>query len=943
MTCLATALILLANQACCQAPMRPPREAMEAAGAARKLFERRVRPLFAAHCGECHGAKKQEAGLRLDTAAGIARGAESGPVLVPGEPDESRLIEVLRHDGPVRMPPQRKLPEESIAALVRWIELGAALPEEPSRHSGQPSAEPARSHWSFQPVRRPSVPAGKGARSAIDAFVAEQLALQGLALSPAASRSALIRRATFDLWGLPPTPEEVASFEADQQPHAFERLVDRLLASPRFGERWGRHWLDVARYADTKGYVRLLENPAYTSAWTYRDYVIRAFNEDLPFDRFILEQLAADRLATPEDPRPLAALGFLTLGERFINSRHDIIDDRIDVVTRGLMGLTVSCARCHDHKFDPVTTQEYYGLHGIFNNSIEPHVPALIVPAAELPRFAGYLRELEARQARLDAYLREQQRQLEAMFRARAAEYLLAAQRESVQANYLATMFLVDAAKDLNPAMIQRWGRLLEETRRRHDPVLAAWHALARPEAGEEESFEERAARLIDRWRDAPDRGQPINAIVLQALSARPVRDLADLAARYAELFKQADQQWQEAAARDPRARGLAQAGWEELRRLLYGPGAPPVVALSDLEEFLFVDATTQNQFQERVREVENWIATCGAAPHAHVLIDAAAPSPARVFIRGNASNPGAVVPRQFLNVLTKGAARPFEQGSGRLELAQAVADPQNPLTARVFVNRVWRQLFGAGLVRTPSDFGVRGEPPSHPALLDYLASEFIAQGWSVKRLVRMMMHSAVYQQQSNATAESLRADPENVWLSRMSRRRLDWEALHDALLAVSGGLDNQPGGPPAGQPADPGSGRRAVYRLVDRLRLASALRTFDFAPPDATSPQRHLTTVPQQALFLMNSPFMRACVVQLAARDELDEARPLHERVEALCRLLFARPALPVEQQLAAEYVARGQQAAATAAATAGDPFLTPWQEFVQMLLLTNEFAHVD
>ncbi len=879
---------------------------------AQEFFEARVRPVFVEHCHACHGPKKQEAGLRLDSASGLRIGSESGPIVVPGAPDESLLVEVVQYRGVTKMPPKRKLPDKAIEALTTWVKLGAVWPAEVTTpESAQASAilERGKHHWAFQPIHDQAVPPTKNGDwgvTPVDAFVLARLEAGRLHPSPKADRRTLIRRASFDLHGLPPTPDEVTAFEADKSPQAFENVINRLLASPRYGERWGRHWLDVARYSDTKGYVRLKDNPLYPAAWTYRDYVVRAFNEDLPYDQFILQQLAADQLDLGDDPRPLAAMGFLTLGQRFINSQNDIIDDRIDVVTRGLLGLTVSCARCHDHKFDPVPTRDYYALHGVFASSIEPHVPPMIVPVIDLPRYETYRQELSRRTELFDQFLSTQQAKLESSFRARAGEYLLAAQREKVQANFLSTMFLIDASKDLNPAMTQRWGRLLEQTRHGQHPVLAPWHALASLSASSsaEGDFSTKARELIAGWRDSAESSKSMNAVVLQTLTDTPPLDLTEVATRYGKLFQEAEARWQESLKIDPTARQLIEPAWEEVRRLLYGPGAPPIIMPGDLEEFLFVDTTTQNRFHEQQRQVEDWIASSGAAPHAHILIDAAVPTNPHVFLHGNASNPGEAVPRQFLEVLSRGERRPFQKGNGRLELAQAIVDPNNPLTARVLVNRVWMHHFGAGIVRTPGDFGLRGEPPTHPELLDYLARRFMAEGWSIKKLHRLLMLSSVYQQQSQDDLLCREKDPENLLWWKMNRRRLDWESFRDELLSVSGQLDLTLGGTSVDLFTQPLSKRRTVYGFIDRQELPSLLRTFDFASPDSSTPQRHQTTVPQQALFMMNSPFLKEQAQRLAGRPDLKPNSTTSERINAIHRLLFGRPATAEEIAIGTKYL---------------------------------------
>ena len=970
-------------QASAQTPVAADKQAEE-------FFEREVRPILIEHCQSCHGAKKQEMSLRLDSSEGLRKGSDSGAVIVAGEPTKSLLIEAVRYGGDTKMPPKGKLPANAIASLEKWVKQGAVWPKGdvvPATPRGGVSVEAAKNHWAFQPIHSQAVPVVQGkdrVATSIDSFILARLEAAGLSLSPEADHRTLIRRATFDLHGLPPTPEEFAAFESDVSPDAFKTVIDRLLSSPRYGERWGRHWLDVARYSDTKGYVRLNENPRYPSSWTYRDYVIRAINDDLPFDRFIIEQLAADygspvapptgRAGTPHGnadwptERPvnssLAALGFLTLGQRFLNSPPDIIDDRIDVVTRGLLGLTVSCARCHDHKFDPVPTRDYYGLYGVFANSVEPRVPPLILSESQRPQFEGYLKELQSRSKQLDDYLVSQHAALTKALRGRVAEYLLAGQHDPVQANFLAVMFLIDASKDLNPVMTQRWARHLEQSRKRHDPVLAPWHALAaawKPEAqakkggtaGEvtDPSLARQASiDLISGWRTRASGDPRLNQLVIEALSKSPPQSLAEVSQFYGRLLYETDQRWQQKLKESPSATKLEEPEWEELRQLLMGAESPLTFAIDDVEEFLFVDATTQQQLHAKQRLVTDWIGSPGAAPHAMALEDVRSPTDSHIFIRGNASNPGEVAPRQFLVALTRGERQPFQNGSGRLELAQAIASADNPLTARVLVNRVWMNHFGAGLVRTPSDFGLRGERPTHPELLDHLASQFIASGWSPKQLHRQIMLSSTYRQQSanqsanqQVLATARAKDPENMLLWAMNRRRLDWESLRDALLAVSGQLDLTMGGSSVDLFASPFSSRRSVYGFIDRQSLPSPLRTFDFAPPDASSPQRHQTTVPQQALFLMNSPFLREQVRQLGAKPDVARSASAAEKINAAHRLLFGRSATADEMALGEKYLSSATTAAVEPAPEGQPQFLSPWEEYLQALLLSNEFVFVD
>ncbi|HUG89873.1 MAG TPA: PSD1 and planctomycete cytochrome C domain-containing protein [Planctomycetaceae bacterium] len=688
-----------------------------ATAGAEQFFETSVRPVLVGRCFECHGTDKQQAGLRLDSRQAMLTGGESGAVIVPGKPDESRLVEVIQHSpGDVQMPPEGKLAEREIAALTQWIATGAFWPE-----AAKPSATAAAAgsgsdaqaaHWAFQQVRRSPPPDVRNAgwsHSPVDAFILTKLEEHELAPSPPAEPAIFLRRVKFALLGLPPTADEIDEFAADRDPDAPVKLIDRYLASPQYGERWARHWLDVARYADTRGYV-FQEDRNYPKAWTYRDWVIRQFNDDLPYDRFLMLQLAADRLVAEADPSEQAAMGYLTLGRRFLNNRADIIDDRIDVVTRGTMGLTVSCARCHDHKYDPIPTADYYSLYGVFDSSDEP------------------------------------------------------------------------------------------------------------------------------------------------------------------------------------------------------GDGEWP-----------------------------------------HRLVDAPQPREPRIFLRGNRRSRGPDVPRQFLEVLAGPDRKPFTDGSGRLELARAIASPENPLTARVMVNRVWRWHFGQGLVDTPSDFGTRSTPPTHPEVLDWLASELVegresrvegqnsvsGGSWSLKRLHRAILLSAVYQQASDSgsrpsTLDSrLSSDPENRLLAHFPRQRLDFEAQRDAILAVSGRLEQAMYGEPVKLAENPSLGRRSVYAFIDRQNLPGLFRTFDFATPDTHSPGRFATTVPQQALFMLNSPFVLEQSGHVAARPEVAEASDPRQQVERLYRVIYGRSPASDELELGAAFLEHGGDELAEVAVEDDALWQYGWGEF--------------
>ena len=657
---------------------------------------------------------------------------------------------------------------------------------------------------------------------------------------------------TFDLTGLPPSIEEVEKFLADNSAQAFERVVERLLNSPQYGERWARHWLDVARYADTKGYLAGDEQRRFAFSYTYRDYVIRAFNEDLRFDRFVTEQLAADLLPLGEDKRPLAALGFLTLGRRFLNNPHDIIDDRIDAVTRGLMGLTVQCARCHDHKYDPVTARDYYGLYGVFASSHEPADKPLLGVTPDAKFYEAYLAEKKKREEELEAHRTDQLQKTLAELRKRTGEYLLAAHEARFPQNEkLGDRFFQE--RKLHASVAHRWQREIERARKAGgDPVLGAWVAFADlPEA----EFAARARGVAEKL--AANADGKLNSRVAKLFAGAPPASLREVSERLGKLFVAED-------AATPHA----EREREQVRLVLRGPDAPPEVPAADTEALLAGAKPKLRQLKAKVDEVD--AVHPGAPPRGMVLVDNERPTKPYVFIRGNPGNHGPEVPRQFVEVLAGPARKPFEKGSGRLELAQAIASADNPLTARVLVNRVWMQHFGQGLVRTPSDFGLRSDPPTHPELLDYLAARFVEEGWSIKKLHRWIVLSATYAQDSVDRAEYVKNDPANTLLWKMNRRRLDFEALRDGLLAAGGQLELTPGGLGVELTTEPFTKRRAVYGFIDRQNLPGVFRTFDFASPDSTTGQRFNTTVPQQALFMLNSPF----VVQ--------QARAVVARVEA-------------------------------------------------------------
>lgn len=760
------------------------------------------------------------------------------------------------------------------------------------------TAQQVRDHWAFQPVTNPVAPeVGPGwAQNAVDQFVLSRLTLANMEPAKRADRRTLIRRATMDLTGLMPTYAEVQQFVADDSPEAWPKLIDRLLASPHYGERWARHWLDVARYSDTRGYRFGGRDRIYPYAYTYRDYVVRAFNEDLPFDQFVIQQLAADHLELGEDKRPLAAMGFLALGRRFLDRQDEIIDDRIDVVTRGLMGFTVSCARCHDHKYDPIPTADYYSLHGVFNSSMEPAKLPLL-GSRSLPKEHGAYQEARAKQEQaIEDFRSRTLAQKRRELRTRAVDYMIAVREAEEKKLSDGPFKQLLTARKLNHIVANNWRRKLGDWKTNNHPLFAAWHGANK-----------KSHALID-----------LNA--------------GDLLGQYRKLFTEATKRWEAALKQNPEATGLPDPQWESVRLVLYGPDSPAKVneqlSPSNPNSLLFSVRNRLNQMNGQLSKLA--ADHPGAPPRAHVLVDKPNPVNPYIYIRGTAGNRGPAVPRQFLEHLAPDR-KPFAAGSGRLELAKAIVHPDNPLTARVLVNRVWAHHFGKGLVLTPSDFGLRAQPPSHPELLDWLAHRFMQEGWSIKELHCWIMLSATYQQASDNRPAFVKIDPANRLLWKMNRQRISFEALRDTVLQASGDLDLKIGGRPEKIHTQPGSKRRTVYGYVDRQNLPALFRAFDFANPDAHCPKRYENIVPQQALFLMNSPFMIAQSEQML---KATAPHPLGQaRVKLLYQKLFQRSPETDELVDALKYI-NGVSAEQREKA---------FVELAQVLFLSNEFRFQD
>jgi hypothetical protein len=871
------------------------------------FFELKVRPLMVARCFRCHGEKEQKGGIRLDSAEAVLGRNPDEALVKPGDPEKSRIMEVVSYKDDPKMPPDGKLADADTQVLREWIRRGAYFPSKQLEKakvllsSPEGIVQARKSLWSLQPVTSPILPQVKNhewGKTPIDHFVLAKLESNGLSPSPAVDRRTLFRRLAFDLIGLPPTYEEVRAFERDDSPQAVERVVDRLLASPLYGERWGRHWLDVARYSDTKGYV-FTEERRYPFSYTYRDYVIDAFNKDLPFDRFILEQLAADQLDLGTDHSALAGMGFLTVGRRFSNNINDIIDDRIDVVSRGLLGLSVTCARCHDHKFDPIPTDDYYSLYGVFASSTEPAELPLLNGLPQTTEYRKFEAELHRLQDAREQFQASKRVEIQDQTRLKAGEYLQAgwSNRKKDTGAKPADAFR------LRPLLVRRWTLYLNRMVASPDAVFLAWAEFAKLP---EDQFGARAGEVISKLKALPTAAGSKGRINLQVrdafVKARP-KSMRDVVSQYGKLLVAAEQRWKKSlkdSAQGKLPAALADGDWEELRQVLYREDGPALVAVEDVKRLL--DRAQRNQLVKLDNKIEALRANSPAAPpRGMVLTDSPTPVEPVVFIRGNPGRPGKQVPRRFLHALQSDDAARFKKGSGRLELAQAIASRRNPLTARVIVNRVWMHHFGAGIVRSPSDFGVRGSGPSDPELLDYLASRFMQNGWSLKKLHREILLSAVYQQSSELRRDQEEKDPENKLLWRKNPARLEFEPMRDSWLAVSNNLDLKIGGRGFDVQNRVEKERRSIYAFIDRQDLPQLFRTFDFASPDVSTAQRPQTTIPQQALFALNSPFLLA---QARALIRSDQAKDPAERVKQLYRRVYARDPSETELQSAVTYV---------------------------------------
>jgi hypothetical protein len=860
-----------------------------------EFFESKIRPVLIEQCYKCHSeasvkAGKLRGGLKLDTRAGWQSGGDSGPAIIASKPDESPLLKSLRYDGDVQMPPGGKLPAAVIADFEKWIRDGAFDP----RH-GEALAktgidlEKGRQFWSLQPPKPHAVPERASVSQAIDALVQAKWGEKGLISSQLAEKRTLVRRFTFDLIGLPPTPQEVDAFVNDTSADATTKLIDRLLASPAYGERWGRYWLDVARYAGDQAHTFGTKPKA--NAYLYRDWVIKAFNDDMPYDRFVRLQVAGDLVPDAGDLfTKLAGLGLMGLGADYYKNTAreqaiaEELDDRVDTLTRGFLGLTVACARCHDHKFDPIPTEDYYAIAGIYNGTNLTTAP--LVPPAEVNAFERARQAVKAAEGRADTFLSDAGKIAVQSATSLTAKYLLAARE--VRLSKAAAKALAKQ-RGLDRYFLDRWVKFLDPANAAKAPAaFKDWFALKATAQATEvraaaESIQTKLAAI-----QIPDAGGP----------------------------------------KKVKKNGNGPSGDAIVKAMFQDKDAPFYVSPPEVERH-FLDGDAGQKLAAMRAEIEIAKKAVPATPlAAHVL--AGSGRGMNVYIRGNPATKGGAVPKGFLRVLGGSDRRSADYT--RLDLANAIASPENPLTNRVIVNRVWAWHFGRGIVNTPSNFGALGERPSHPELLDYLTVEFVKNGSSLKWLHRQILASKTYQLAAREDAANDAKDAANQFLWRGSRKRLDVEAWRDSLLFVSGTLDAKTGGP-AFDLKDADATRRTVYARVSRHELDGLLRIFDFLDANVTADKRNVTTVPQQQLFALNSEFMVNQAKAFAGRVERLGTTDA-ERIAAAYGLAYNRPPGRREVEMAEQFLKLPKKP--------GDN-LTRWQQYAQALLASNEFLYVD
>jgi hypothetical protein len=889
----------------------------------------KVRPILANSCYSCH-TDTNMGGLRLDSRAALMKGGTKGPAVIAGDPEKSLLIQAVRHTNEkLKMPMGGKLRDPEIDVLVEWVKAGAVWPESKTPVAATANTAPGapyviaperRKFWSFLPLQDPKPPAVKDVKWAatdIDRFVLGKLEKEGLKPVKLATRRDLIRRASLDLIGLPPTPEEIDSFANDKSPDAFAKVVDRLLASPQYGERWGREWLDVARFGEDD-YRSLNPNPrgyfTYNNAYVYRDWVIQAINDDMPYDQFVKAQIAGDLMDPAMRHKTLPATGFLGLGPWYFDNgavevtRADERHDRVDVVTRGFLGLTVACARCHDHKYDPIPTTDYYSLAGVFLNTSYKEYPR--VPKTVLDSYTKTQAEVEKKNRIIQEMQTNAGTQLAQALALHTSNYLQGV--FEVAGPLKREKSTVVETRKLDYELLDRWIKYMEKatTKYHHKD---AWQAMMKkPNANAQEAkkladeFQEKVVKAMLERRDLNDENeiiahQALTGTVKPKRANKPNEFITNddfcpnCALRLKAMAEEESNFWTEIFQRelrdseDPNAM-MAMGGRQgNPGVLLFRGWGLETRAGSALKEQTAAIRADIDALQKKLQP---------AYPFVHGVTDNEKLVELPVSIRGNPYNLGPEVSRHFLSVLSNGEPKPFSQGSGRLELAEDIL--KQPISTRVIVNRIWRGHFGTGIVDTPSNFGMTGERPTNAELLEHLASSFVKGGLSAKKLHRQIMLSTVYQLSSDNDDTNLAKDSGNRFYWRANRKRLNAEQLRDSVLLVSGNLDKGMGGPSAD--LTPANLRRTVYGKVSRYKLDQYLQLFDFPTPNISAEKRFTTTVPLQRLFMMNSDFMQVEAEELAKRVASEPNN--RARITKAYRLLYGRVPNEEEIKLGIDYL---------------------------------------
>jgi mono/diheme cytochrome c family protein len=890
-----------------------------------EFFENRVRPILANNCFGCH-TNSQLGGLRLDTLEGMKKGGKRGPSIVVGDPEKSLLITAVRQtDAALKMPYGSKLKATEIADLEAWVKAGAAWPASTaaavttSKDGKYVISPERRNFWSFLPLRTPAEPAVKDtkwAKTGIDKFVLARLEQEGIKPVAPANKHDLLRRAYLDLTGLPPTPEESAVFEKDASGDAFAKVVDRLLASPHYGERWGRIWLDVARYGEDD-YRSLNPNPRgfrpYPNAWAYRDWVVRAFNDDLPYDQFVKAQLAGDQMDPKIRYKMLPATGFLGLGPWYYDNgsnevtRADERHDRVDAVTRGFLGMTVQCARCHDHKYDPIPQTDYYALAGVFYNTIYQEYPQ--APKKIVEEYLKNEDEIDEKQKILQETQQTISAELARVLALQTSNYLMGVWE--VTGKQKKEMAQVVNDRRLDYELLDRWikymGKTTEKYKNKED-----WQALIKKANATQPEVKKLADRFqqeivdvevaknavdeenrvitdkdVDGTKPKKRTNKPSNFVSNKDFNPGALLRLKSLPDDqtnfYTEIFVRELKDSDDPNAMPMNGRMgnpgvLAFRGWSLESRI----GQESQTRLK----------TQQDDLEALRKKIDPYY------PFIHGVKDAEKPVNIQLALRGNPETLGDEVPRHFLSIFSEGDPTPLNEGSGRMQLADLIV--KQPIAMRVMANRIWKADFGTGIVDTPSNFGFGGERPTNPELLEYLANEFVKNGMSVKKLQREIMLSAVYQLSTDDEKSASEKDSGDRLYWRATRKRMDAEQLRDSILQISGNLDDSIGGP--SQELTPDYHRRTVYGQVSRYKLDAYLQLFDFPPPNISAEKRFTTVVPLQRLFLMNSDFTQLEAEALYKRVAAEPDN--RARIRKLYTLVYGREPKETEVQLGLDYL---------------------------------------